>query len=70
MYPLVAPAAQYIPPTSSFFYLLYEISVIQNDPAFIIRKDVLEHALGGNACQKYFGCFIILTSAQAALMDH
>ena len=26
-YPLVAPAAQYIPPTSSFFYLLYEISV-------------------------------------------
>ena len=29
MYPLVAPAAQYIPPTSSFFYLLYEISVIK-----------------------------------------
>ena len=27
MYPLVAPAAQFIPPTSSFFYLLYEISV-------------------------------------------
>ena len=27
MYPLVAPAAQYIPPISSFIYLLYEISV-------------------------------------------
>ena len=30
MYPLVAPAAQYIPPTSSFFYLFYEISVVQS----------------------------------------
>ena len=30
MDPLVAPAAQYIPPTSSFFYLFYEISVIQS----------------------------------------
>ena len=27
MYHLVAPAAQFIPPTESFFYLLYEISV-------------------------------------------
>ena len=27
MYPLVAPAAQYIPPTSSFFYLIYGIYV-------------------------------------------
>ena len=27
MYPLVAPAEQYIPQTSSFFCLLYDISV-------------------------------------------
>ena len=29
MYPLVATTAQYTPPTSSFFYLLYEIKLLQ-----------------------------------------
>ena len=37
MYPLVAPAAQYIPPTSSFFYLLYEISVLSPRRASALR---------------------------------
>ena len=32
---LVAPDAQYIPPTYSFFYLLYDISVI-----FILKFDI------------------------------
>ena len=35
MYPLVAPAAQYIPSTSNFIFFLYEISVIFSGLFFI-----------------------------------
>ena len=43
MYPLVAPAAQYITLTSSFFYLLYEISVpIPKDAGATDCKDIVK----------------------------
>ena len=35
MYPLVAPAAQYIPSTSNFIFFLYEISVVFSGLFFI-----------------------------------
>jgi len=47
MYPLVALVAQYIPPTSSNFYLLYEISVgwpqDQNKTTFITYDQNLHY---------------------------